>query len=104
MGITDEDYEQGEIMRASRNQTKLNKLHECVGDEKFTELLNMFSGDNVYFSPSGDIISRNAHIRADYDDLIRQGEKSGIAVELLCMKYDLSKATIYAILPQLLPK
>lgn len=90
--------------KTSENQQRLNRLHECVGDKKFSELMNIFSGNSVYFSQNGDTVSRNAHIRADYDDLIRQGEKSGIAVELLCMKYDLSKATIYAILPQLLPK
>ena len=83
-------------MRASRNQQKLNKLHECVGDEKFTELLNMFSGDNVYFAPSGDIISRNAQLQADYDRMVHQGIRSGEAVEKLSLWYELSKSTIYA--------
>ena len=74
-------------MRASRNQQKLNKLHECVGDEKFTELLNMFSGD---------IISRNAQLQEEYDKMIHQGIRSGEAVEMLSMWYELSKSTIYA--------
>lgn len=67
-----------------------------MGDEKFTELLNMFSGDNVYFSPSGDIISRNAQLQADYDRMVHQGIRSGVAVYRLSQQYELSTSTIYA--------
>ena len=86
------------MKKTSRNQQKLNRLHECVGDKKFSELMNMFSGHSVYFSPSGDLISRDAEIQKDYDLMIREGLKSGDVVELLCMKYELSKSTIYSVI------
>lgn len=86
-------------MKLSRNQEKLNRLHQCVGDQKFNELLNMFSGDSVYFSPSGDLISRDASIQKEYDTMvIRNRMKSGEAVEILSRKYDLSKSTIYSVI------
>ncbi len=88
----------GGILMNSKNSQKLNKIHQCVGDQKFKELLELLSGDTVYFSPSGDRISRNAKIQKDYDQMIRQGMKSGTAVEKLSKMYDLAKPTIYTVI------
>ena len=88
----------GGYFMKSKNSQKLNKIHKCVGDQKFRELMELLGGDTVYFSPSGDRISRNAKIQRDYDQMIRQGMRSGAAVEKLSKIYDLSKAAIYTVI------
>lgn len=84
--------------KPSENQQRLNRLQECVGDQKFKELLLNFSGESIYFSGVG-TAGRNAEIQQEYERLvIRQGMKSGEAVELLCRQFFLSKSTIYNII------
>ena len=86
------------MTKPSENQQRLNRLHECVGDQLFKELLLNFSGESIYFTGGG-TAGRNAQIQQEYEHMVlRQGMKSGDAVELLCRRFFLSKSTIYDII------
>ena len=83
--------------RQSKNQQRLNRLHECVGDQKFRELMQNFSGESIYFSDA-DTSGRNSRIRQEYEHMVKCGMGSREAVRLLCRQFFLSESTIYDII------
>ncbi|SFO27082.1 Mor transcription activator family protein [Pseudobutyrivibrio sp. JW11] len=77
----------------TKNQRKLVRLMETVGDDKFFELLDTFNGETIYFTPCFNIQARNEAIRKDWN------EGKGLTIHELSEKYQMSKSRIYDILP-----
>ena len=77
------------------NQKNLTILKNHVGEEVFCELMESFSGQDIYFTPCYNIHERNRNIRRDYE--------SGMTIDQLVRKYELSRSRIYDLI-DVIPK
>ena len=77
----------------SKNEMKLKRLEGITGSEIFKEILEVFSGDRIYFPGRGDFSSIAERNEAIWKDFCQN-----MSIPDLASKYSLSVDSIYRII------